>query len=123
MLLLVLGLFIGDAFAKCTFGEACWPSEAMFTALNTTVDGHLITIFPPAAVCHNDRGLFNADACAVAKANWTNDFWRADQPGAMQDTFWENGYEQCYIETAQAAPCQQGLGEPSGSSRTIPYFS
>jgi len=109
MLFLALGLFASPAHAKCTFGEKCWPSQQAWASLNSTLGGHLLTVFPPAAVCHNDRGLFNAAACTVAQQNWTNSFWRSDQPGAYEDPFWENGYDQCYINSSQTAPCQQGL--------------
>ncbi|KAH7099503.1 FAD/FMN-containing protein [Auriculariales sp. MPI-PUGE-AT-0066] len=94
---------------KCTFGQACWPSPEAWVAFNASISGRLVAPVPPAAVCHNDRQLYDAAACEVAKSNWTNSFWRASQVGGYQDLLWENGSQQCFIDAAQDAPCQQGL--------------
>ncbi|KAH7099501.1 FAD/FMN-containing protein [Auriculariales sp. MPI-PUGE-AT-0066] len=97
------------ATKKCTAGQACWPSADTWATFNASIGGRLVAPVPPAAVCHNDRGLYDAAACEVAKANWTNSFWRASQVGAYEDLVWENGRQECYIDAPQDAPCQQGL--------------
>ncbi|KAH7099500.1 FAD/FMN-containing protein [Auriculariales sp. MPI-PUGE-AT-0066] len=94
---------------KCTFGQTCWPAPETWATFNASIGGRLVAPVPPAAVCHNDRQLYDAAACEVAKSNWTNSFWRASQPGGYQDLLWENGSEQCFIDATQDAPCQQGL--------------
>lgn len=63
---------------KCYSDNACWPTGAEWTALNSTVGGALQLALPPGAVCHNKVGnlsvsTFNAAACADVKANWVNE--------------------------------------------------
>ncbi|KAF7329158.1 FAD-binding domain protein [Mycena kentingensis (nom. inval.)] len=92
---------------KCTFGQACWPSTASWTAFNSTIGGRLIAPRPPASVCHAEE--FDAVACEEAKTNWFTDMWRATKPGAYADLLWENGAEECFIDSNKTAPCEQGL--------------
>lgn len=59
---------------KCYEGEACWPSEAAWDELNSTVDGLLQKVVPEAAVCYNTfegKDTYNASACAAVTANWS----------------------------------------------------
>jgi hypothetical protein len=107
LLLLLLNSFANAAKHRCTYGESCWPSNSTWASFNASISGRLIRALPPAAPCHTDH--YNASLCAIATANWTNGYWRADQPGAMEATQWEDGDQQCYIDSPKTAPCQQGL--------------
>ena len=91
----------------CTFGQTCWPSDREWSALNTTVSGRLISIYPPAAACHGDH--YNETLCSDARTNWTTGSWRANQPGASQQTNWENGDGRCFVDTACEDVCEQGI--------------
>ncbi|KAJ7573870.1 hypothetical protein C8J56DRAFT_980674 [Mycena floridula] len=93
----------------CTSSDACWPTAELWANLNSSVDGKLIAARPPAAPCHISDPLFNVKTCATVNASWTSIFFRANQPGATQDTYWENGNSSCYIDFQLDKPCQQGL--------------
>ncbi|KDQ14470.1 hypothetical protein BOTBODRAFT_342903 [Botryobasidium botryosum FD-172 SS1] len=98
--------------SNCIEGSSCWPPASSWAELNRTLHGHLVRSLPPAAPCHSS--YFDADACSTARNNWENATWRAIQPGAYQDTAWENGDEPCYIDDTIEAPCQQGH---------VPYYT
>ncbi|KAJ7350517.1 hypothetical protein DFH08DRAFT_861660 [Mycena albidolilacea] len=104
---------LGPAFVLastyCTALDACWPSTQVWASLNTSVNGYLISTRPPAAPCHVLDPLFDEETCAAVNASWTSMFFRADQPGATQDTYWENGNASCYIDFQLDTPCEQGL--------------
>ncbi|KAI1075950.1 hypothetical protein F5B20DRAFT_343420 [Whalleya microplaca] len=56
------------ASCKCLPGDACWPSEDEWTALNNTVGGRLIATIPLGSPCHIPT--FNAAECAALQAQW-----------------------------------------------------
>ncbi|KAF7375911.1 FAD binding domain-containing protein [Mycena sanguinolenta] len=113
MLLLWLSLSLCPtltfAYKYCTALDACWPSTQLWNNLNASVGGRIIAARPPAAPCHVLDPLFNEEICASVNASWTSMFFRADQPGASQDTYWENGNSSCYIDFNLTTPCEQGL--------------
>jgi len=100
-------LTLAQARAYCTFGQSCWPSSSSWASFNSSITGQLLSIDPPAAVCHGER--YNKSACNIAQANWTNARWRADQSGASQQTNWENGDSRCFIDSPLKGACEQGL--------------
>jgi hypothetical protein len=103
---LILALIISvHAARRCTSSEPCWPSPSIWAAFNSSVSGRLVSPRPPAWPCHDPH--YNAPACAEARANWTNSFWRSDQTGAMQSLVWES--TECRIDTPQNVTCEQGL--------------
>ncbi|KDQ10549.1 hypothetical protein BOTBODRAFT_190389 [Botryobasidium botryosum FD-172 SS1] len=96
----------------CVAGDPCWPADVSWARLNSTLHGRLVRSLPPAAPCHIPN--YDEVACAAVKANWASASWRARQPGAYQDTAWENGDEPCYVDGPQNATCRQGL---------VPYYT
>ncbi|KAJ7794285.1 hypothetical protein B0H14DRAFT_2923462, partial [Mycena olivaceomarginata] len=64
------------ASTYCTALNTCWSSTWTPS----------ISTCPPAAPCHALDPLFDEETM----------FFRADQPGATQDTYWENGNASCY---------------------------
>lgn len=65
---------------KCYSDNACWPTGAEWTALNTTVGGALQVAVPPGAVCHKSFGnistsTYNSAACADVQSKWLNEQW------------------------------------------------
>ncbi|KAJ7794276.1 hypothetical protein B0H14DRAFT_2923424 [Mycena olivaceomarginata] len=92
------------------FPSSLGPAFVLASAsLNTSVNGHLIAMHPPAAPCHVLDLLFDEETCAAINVSWTSMFFRADQPGATQDTYWENSNASCYINFQLNTPCEQGL--------------
>ncbi|CAF1103870.1 unnamed protein product [Rotaria sp. Silwood1] len=70
---------------------------------NESIDGRLVVPEPSAAVCN--EGTYNATACSIAKAQWTNAAWRSDQIGAMQFHNWENSSCSVFVNSST---CNQG---------------
>lgn len=91
----------------CTYPNSCWPSQSEWSTLNSSIHGSLVRARPPAYVCHEPH--LDEAQCQVARENWTNDFWRARQPGAYHDPAWENGDSYCNIDNDATVPCDQGL--------------
>lgn len=91
--------------AYCMPGQSCWPSAVVWAAFNTSVDGTLLAVQPAMAVC---GAAPNSPACSTAVANYTNPYWRADQPGAMQDPYWEADSATGAACQSFSAPCVQG---------------
>lgn len=74
----------GESYGcKSYLGEAEWPSQSKWNALNQTVGGALQIHVPPGAVCHNtfDGPLgtinsYDAAACAEANAMFSDEQWQ-----------------------------------------------
>ncbi|CAF2749830.1 unnamed protein product [Rotaria sp. Silwood2] len=81
----------------------CWPNASAWQIFNTSIGGRLLVPKPSAAVCNGKT--YDAQACTLAKAQWSNSTWRGDQLGAMQNHNWENS--SCSILTNSTA-CNQG---------------
>jgi len=67
----------------CTPADACWPRAAEWAALNASVGGALVAVAPPLAPCFPGAAA-DAAACSRALANFSNSYFRASLPGAMQ---------------------------------------
>ncbi|KAG8722046.1 hypothetical protein FRC09_006928 [Ceratobasidium sp. 395] len=89
----------------CTASQKCWPSSEVWSSFNASIGGRLVAPRPPAWPCHDPN--YDEAACASAKANWFDSFWRANQTGAMQDTAWES--PGCSINTPRNVTCEQGF--------------
>ncbi|KAK4183730.1 hypothetical protein QBC35DRAFT_507454 [Podospora australis] len=82
---------------KCSPGQLCWPSQSKWNSLNTTVEGKLQVHIPPAASCYNQFvgplgtvNTYDAAACADVHANWENESWTVEKPGAALWTYFTN---------------------------------
>ncbi|KAK9848861.1 hypothetical protein MYU51_015131 [Penicillium brevicompactum] len=97
------------AFCRCQPSEPCWPSENAWARLNASTGGNLVKITPFASPCHDPT--FDAADCAVVKNNTHSSSYRSSQPAALQWANWEawpEKQEECFVESSQATPCQQG---------------
>ncbi|KAF2657495.1 FAD-binding domain-containing protein, partial [Lophiostoma macrostomum CBS 122681] len=97
---------------KCYSDNACWPTGADWTALNTTVQGALKVALPPGAVCHNSIGntstsTYNAAACANVQANWLNEQWLTDDPILALWPLYTNNT--CLPTSDPNTPCTRGF--------------
>ncbi|KAF2739860.1 FAD-binding domain-containing protein [Polyplosphaeria fusca] len=100
---------------KCYSDNACWPSSADWTALNTTVGGVLKRALPPAAVCHSkvstsansSTSVYNAAACKNVQANWLNEQWLTDDPIANLWPLYTNNT--CLPTDNPSEPCTLGF--------------
>ena len=98
------------ALRFCEPGQACWPSPAQWDALNSTLKGNLFTVPLYGQPCYLAP---SGPACAAVVANFTNPYWRRDQPGAMQSPNWEEDAAggSCFNPPQ---PCSQGSVSPYG---------
>ncbi|KAH7371497.1 FAD/FMN-containing protein [Pyrenochaeta sp. MPI-SDFR-AT-0127] len=92
---------------RCTAADSCWPSSNEWASFNSSINGRLIASRPAASVCHGTE--YNQVLCETAKTNWRSSDWRTAQPGAYSAILWELGPDQCFINSAVSAPCEQGL--------------
>ena len=99
------------ASSWCAPTDACWPSTAQWAALNVSVGGRLIAVAPPLISCFPGPAA-NAALCAANVNNFSNSYWRASQPGAMQSPNLEQDPvtgADCFDATK---PCQLGSIPP-----------
>ena len=106
-ILFILALLLSGALASgpCTALQKCWPSSAVWSSFNSSINGRLIAPRPPAWPCHDP--YYDEATCADAKANWSSAFWRTNQTGAMQDPIWES--LGCNIHSPRNVTCEQGF--------------
>jgi FAD/FMN-containing dehydrogenase len=95
--------------------STCWPNASAWQQFDKSIDGRLVFPKPSAAVC--DGATYNATACAVATAEWSNGMWRSDQAGALQNHNWENSSCSIYAASPQ---CNQGSVPVVGVNATLP---
>lgn len=53
---------------RCFPGDACWPSELTWRALNSSVHGRLVATVPLGAPCHDP--IYNPDICKNFQNHW-----------------------------------------------------
>lgn len=63
-------------------GDAAWPSDSQWAALNETVEGALIKSVPHASVCY-EGPYYDEATCATITANWTNSYIHDNDPIEM----------------------------------------
>ncbi|KAH8918259.1 FAD-binding domain-containing protein [Atractiella rhizophila] len=99
---------------SCGYGDACWPTNAQWQALNTSLSGRLRSVHPIATVCHNAFGEYNAAACAELTANWDVGQYVSQQDGGYVAHSWGDGYgnDFCSVHTPVDGPCGQGRVPP-----------
>ncbi|CAE6451687.1 unnamed protein product [Rhizoctonia solani] len=105
-------VFLSEVFAAqhCTANQPCWPSVNVWASFNSSVNGKLVAPRPPGWVCHDPN--YDEAACNIAKQNWNNSFWRANQAGAMENPVWDS--LGCDINTPRNVTCDQGF---------VPHYS
>lgn len=59
-----------SSYSQCRYlpGDADWPSDRKWTALNSTVGGRLIKTVQLGSPCHNPT--YNEAQCSSLKAEW-----------------------------------------------------
>ncbi|PGH21538.1 hypothetical protein AJ80_03206 [Polytolypa hystricis UAMH7299] len=83
----------GNYECKCYAGDDCWPAEAEWNALNSTVDGQLFNVIPDPAVCYQEyEGIPTYDAvkCAEVTQKWGEQQWQTDQQVSNLWVLWTN---------------------------------
>lgn len=89
----------------CIPGDACWPTDLHWTALNETINGRLIKTVPLGSVCHNPT--YDARACAALQAVWAVESTHYSVPASLMEPFFQNG--SCTPFTPVSQPCELGF--------------
>ena len=71
-------------------GDKEWPSDSQWTAFNETLDGALIKGVPPAVVCYNITGMYDAAKWAVATTKYFDGQARTDDAVSIENE-WLDG--------------------------------
>ncbi|KAJ8086653.1 hypothetical protein AAF712_001966 [Marasmius tenuissimus] len=99
---------------KCLPGDACFPDENAWKALQQNLSTPLIVGQRPlASVCYENDANFNAGACSSLTENQFNGHLRSRLSNALQWTNWEevitaDGVQNCPFEPQPNATCYQG---------------
>ncbi|KAF1850181.1 FAD-binding domain-containing protein [Cucurbitaria berberidis CBS 394.84] len=75
---------------KCIPASSCWPADAEWSSLNTTLNGTLIRGVPPGAVCYPDQPSYDEEACTFVASQWFNSTWHAANPVSVDYPLWTN---------------------------------
>lgn len=67
---------------KCIPGDPCWPNQSVFSRLNETLQGQLISTVPLASICHDPK--YEEHKCETLKTQWD---YAAVQYGSPVDKF------------------------------------
>ncbi|KAF2752156.1 FAD-binding domain-containing protein [Sporormia fimetaria CBS 119925] len=87
-------------------GDTNWPSPAVWTALNTTLNGALISTVPAASPCYTNWGNYNADTCAAVTKNFTNPYFHEDDPTSNMWPIYQG--KTCLPTAASNTTCSLG---------------
>lgn len=68
------------ASCRCKPDQPCWPTEANWAALNSSIQGNLVAVKPLAYPCHDAN--FDEAECNIVKDNAYNSSYRSLQPGS-----------------------------------------
>jgi hypothetical protein len=64
---------------RCRPWEPCWPTEKLWSGLNTSIGGNLVRLKPVGYVCSGPT--FDQGACGGLRLLNRNSSWRASNPG------------------------------------------
>ncbi|PHH65675.1 hypothetical protein CDD81_1761 [Ophiocordyceps australis] len=70
-------------------GDAGWPVQEEWDALNEALGGALIKTVPLAAPCHYNWGVYDAEKCRSISSNWTKPNLHDHDPTSAMWPLWE----------------------------------
>ncbi|KAF1962711.1 FAD binding domain-containing protein [Byssothecium circinans] len=108
---------------KCTPNDACWPLNADWTALNTTLSGALIKGVPPGSVCYADQPNYNPDTCAFVRSRWFNSTWHATDPISIDYPVWANNSCNPIYENGTSVTGDRTAGKRGCSIGKYPVYA
>ncbi|ROW10255.1 hypothetical protein VMCG_01944 [Cytospora schulzeri] len=93
-----------SADCKCFPGDACWPSQAEWSNLNTTVGGRLIATVPLGSPCHDP--YYDEEECAYLQDQWLLAGIHMNSSSSVMAPFFAN--QSCDPWTPREQPCELG---------------
>ncbi|KAK8122050.1 hypothetical protein PG984_010720 [Apiospora sp. TS-2023a] len=94
----------GGASCKCFPGDACWPLEAAWAALNDTVGGRLVATVPLGSPCHDPA--YDEQACAGLRDQWLDSGIHMQSSSSVMAPFFAN--QSCDPFQPRDVPCTLG---------------
>ena len=95
---------VKDDKCLCLPGDACWPTQNEWAALNSTVSGKLVATVPIGSPCHDPT--YDATACANLQAQWTNPLTHIPSSHSIMQSYFAN--QSCDPFTDRSVPCKIG---------------
>ncbi|GAO19335.1 uncharacterized protein UV8b_05236 [Ustilaginoidea virens] len=89
---------------KCFPGDACWPSQGAWRALNESVNGRLVATIPLGSVCHG--ATYDATKCANLKDVWHIPETHTDTSSSILAPYFAN--QSCDPFLPPSSPCYVG---------------
>ncbi|KAE9411617.1 putative isoamyl alcohol oxidase [Gymnopus androsaceus JB14] len=89
---------------KCFPTDPCWPSDAEWSALNTTLGGLLIATVPLGQPCHDPD--FNNGTCEYLQDQWRLPPIHMNSSSSVMAPYFAN--QSCDPFTAESKPCRLG---------------
>lgn len=97
----------GTEYCRTFPGDADWPTDADWSALNATVGGALIKPVPRAAVCHLDwPAHYDEEKCKALIAEWNDYDQRVAHPTDLIYVYFQG--TTCLPTLDAASPCTPG---------------
>ncbi|KAI6753925.1 hypothetical protein HG530_013101 [Fusarium avenaceum] len=117
--------FLSTALAtdqcRCTTDDSCWPSIKTWSALNSTINGHLIRYAPPGAVCYKSHPSYNAEACDSVIKQWPESKFHSSNPASLHSE-WSNAGCIPVFENGTSIYGDPGAGERGCSNDVLPAY-
>lgn len=92
---------------RCFPGDTCWPTADEWDRFNTSINGHLISTIPIAAVCHYGQfGSYDAAACKTLQDQWYSADTHVNNPSSIMAALFTN--DSCNPFSETNASCTTG---------------
>jgi hypothetical protein len=89
---------------RCFPGDACWPSAAVWSSFNQSVEGRLIQNVPLAGVCRSaEPGSSRTEECERLRSNWFLPETHLSSIGSVMSAFFTNN--SCNVFSSELSPC------------------
>ena len=101
--------------------EPCWPSDALWTSLNASIDGRLIRTSLPAAVCYPSEPNYDREQCNQIIQEWATTPFHSSDPTSIHNPtsannscnpIYPNGTSTAGDPLAGARGCSLGMYPP-----------
>ncbi|KAI6765284.1 hypothetical protein HG531_012383 [Fusarium graminearum] len=89
---------------KCFPGDSCWPSDAEWSRLNSTVGGRLVATVPLGSPCHDPT--YNAEECKNLQSEWHYSSVHTQSSSSMMAPLFAN--QSCDPFQPRDKPCTLG---------------
>ncbi|CAJ0551472.1 Ff.00g114020.m01.CDS01 [Fusarium sp. VM40] len=123
--LVIATFFLSTALAtdqcRCTTDDSCWPSIKTWSALNSTINGHLIRYTPPGAVCYKSHPSYNAEACDSVIKQWPESKFHSSDPASLHSE-WSNTGCIPVFENGTSIYGDPEVGERGCSNDVLPAY-